>query len=67
MTPMWGLHPHTPGRPQAAPLWNRKGKAHERRNVKKEGSPDLTGTSGSGREAERPQVHARAEQIWGTA
>ena len=45
------------------PLWNRKGKVHERRNVKKEGSPDLTGTSGSGRRTQRPQVHARAEHI----
>ena len=53
-----GNRPH-----RAAPLWNRKGKAHERRNVKKEGSPDLTGTSGSGRRTQRPQVHARAEHI----
>ena len=33
----------------------------------KRGAPDLTGTSGSGRRTERPQVHARAERIWGTA
>ena len=31
--------------------------------MKKEGSPDLTGTSGSGRRTQCPQVHARAEQI----
>ena len=29
----------------------------------KERPPDLTGTSGSGRKTQRPQVHARAEQI----
>ena len=29
----------------------------------KERPPDLTGTSGSGRRMQRPQVHARAEQI----
>ena len=30
----------------------------------KERPPDLTGTSGSGRRTQRPQVHASAEQIY---
>ena len=42
---------------------SRKGKAHKRRDMGKERPPDLTGTSGSGRRTEWPQVHARAEQI----
>ena len=29
----------------------------------KERPPDLTGASGSGRRTQRPQIHARAEQI----
>ena len=42
---------------------SRKGKAYERRDMGEERPPDLTGTSGSGRRTQRPQVHARAEQI----
>ena len=46
-----------------SPLWNRKGKAHERREGKKRGNVNLIDASGSGRRMQRPQVHARAEQI----
>ena len=64
----WGQRPlrvlRNNTRTEVAPTKQiRKGKAHERRDMGKERPPDLTGTSGSGRRTQRPQVHARAEQI----